>query len=60
MVDRRMNGWRFGPTRDDRRKFHPDLVPFEELPASIQAYDYAIIDWLNENLPKAEGGLKRG
>ncbi len=59
MVDRRMNGWRFGPNRDNRRKFHPDLVPFDDLPDDIQAYDYAIVDWLNDNLPRAEAGLKR-
>ena len=32
-------GWRYGPRRDDARKEHPDLVPYEELPESEKAYD---------------------
>ena len=32
-------GWRCGPTRDDSRKEHPNLVPFEELPESEREYD---------------------
>lgn len=32
-------GWRFGPRRDDARKEHPCLVPYEELPESEKAYD---------------------
>ena len=37
---RRMNeGWRWGQTRDDARKLHPSLVPYEELPESEKAYD---------------------
>ena len=30
-ADRQLNGWRFGAVRDDRRKHHPDLIPFDEL-----------------------------
>jgi hypothetical protein len=59
MVDRRMNGWRYGRVRDDRRKFHPDLVPFDDLSPEIQAFDYAIADWLSTHLPRGEGGLIR-
>lgn len=36
---RAAEGWRFGPVRDDGRKEHPDLVPFEELPESEREYD---------------------
>lgn len=32
-------GWRYGPQRDDARKEHPDLVPYEELPESEKEYD---------------------
>ena len=32
-------GWRCGPRRDDAAKTTPLLVPYEELPASEQAYD---------------------
>lgn len=32
-------GWRPGPERDDGRRLHPCLVPYEELPESERAYD---------------------
>jgi hypothetical protein len=60
VTDRRLNGWRYGVEQDDRRKIHPDLIPFDELPASTQDYHYKIADWLDGFLPRAAGGLKRG
>jgi hypothetical protein len=33
------DGWRYGLTRDDRRREHPCLVPYEELPESEKDYD---------------------
>jgi ryanodine receptor 2 len=33
------DGWRFGPTRDDRQKKHPCLVAYDKLPESEKAYD---------------------
>ncbi len=32
-------GWTFGPERDDNRKEHPCLIPYEELPEIEKAYD---------------------
>ena len=32
-------GWRYGPRRDDARKEHPNLVPYEELSESDKDYD---------------------
>ena len=32
-------GWTYGQRRDDARKTHPDLVPYEVLPESEKAYD---------------------
>jgi hypothetical protein len=32
-------GWRFGLQRDDEKKEHPCLVPYEELPESEREYD---------------------
>ncbi len=32
-------GWRYGPKRDDKRKNHPDLVPYERLLESEKEYD---------------------
>jgi hypothetical protein len=36
---RMAEGWRYGPRRDDTRKEHPDLVPYEDLSDSEKAYD---------------------
>jgi hypothetical protein len=33
------DGWRYGPQRDDKRKQHPGLVPYEELSDAEQEYD---------------------
>lgn len=32
-------GWRYGATRKDKEKEHPDLVPYDELPESEKEYD---------------------
>ena len=32
-------GWTYGPERDDRRKTHPDLVSYDDLPESEKEYD---------------------
>jgi hypothetical protein len=37
---RRMSdGWRFGSTRDDPKKKHPSLIPYEQLSDSEKEYD---------------------
>ena len=33
------DGWRYGPRRDDARKEHPSLAPYEELSESEKEYD---------------------
>jgi hypothetical protein len=38
---RMADGWRWGESRDDARKLHPSLVPYEELPESEKKYDRA-------------------
>jgi ryanodine receptor 2 len=32
-------GWTYGAVRDDAKKTHPCLVPYEELPESEKEYD---------------------
>jgi hypothetical protein len=32
-------GWQYGESRDDKRKLHPCLVPYDQLPESEKAYD---------------------
>ena len=36
---RMSEGWRYGPKRDDPKKEHPCLVPYEQLPESEKEYD---------------------
>ena len=38
-AQRLAQGWTFGPQRDDARKLHPCLVPYDELPESEKEYD---------------------
>ena len=38
-LQRIRDGWRHGPTRDDAKKEHPCLVPYEQLPESEKEYD---------------------
>ena len=38
---RMADGWRWGAARDDARKLHPSLIPYEELPESEKDYDRA-------------------
>jgi class 3 adenylate cyclase len=33
------DGWRYGRERNDRRKEHPDLIPYGQLPDSEKSYD---------------------
>lgn len=36
---RMADGWTYGEVRDDARKTHPCLVPYEQLPESEKEYD---------------------
>lgn len=33
------DGWSYGERRDDERKLHPCLIPYEELPEAEKEYD---------------------
>ena len=37
-------GWIAGPKRDDKKKTHPGLVPFEQLEKTEQDYDREIVE----------------
>jgi len=39
LATRIAQGWRFGPERNDARKEHPCLIPYEELPEEERTYD---------------------
>jgi RyR domain/TrkA-N domain len=34
-----LSGWKFGKDRDDKKKIHPYLIPYEELTEEIKQYD---------------------
>jgi hypothetical protein len=36
---RMVEGWTYGPVRDDEKKKHPDLIPYSALPDSEKEYD---------------------
>lgn len=38
-VTRRSEGWTYGPLRDDHKKQHPDMLPYNRLPESEKEYD---------------------
>lgn len=39
MAQRIKDGWKYGEHRDDKKKTHPCIVPYEELPESEKEYD---------------------
>ncbi|WP_166793585.1 MULTISPECIES: RyR domain-containing protein [unclassified Frankia] len=43
MVERQANGWRYGPHRDNDRKTHPMLVPWDDLDAPSREKDHETI-----------------
>lgn len=38
-AERISQGWRYGAVRDDARKLHPDLIPFEYLTEAEKRFD---------------------
>lgn len=36
---RLQQGWTFGPVRDDKRKTHPCLIPYADLPEEEKVHD---------------------
>lgn len=36
---RKEEGWKYGPERDDKNKKHPDLIPYSDLTESEKEYD---------------------
>jgi hypothetical protein len=39
MVDRMLNGWKYGRKRNDADKIHDDLIPYSQLSEEIKNYD---------------------
>ena len=41
--EKRLNGWTFGITKDDNKKTHPSLIPYEELSESEKEKDRQLV-----------------
>lgn len=50
MKARMAAGWTLGPKRDDAKKEHPCLVPYDELSEEEKGYDYATAEAVVEKL----------
>lgn len=37
--NRKQEGWKYGPERDDEKKLHPDMIAYSQLPESEKLYD---------------------
>lgn len=40
MAEKLAAGWRYGPEKDEKKKLHPCMVPFDQLPPGQQAKDH--------------------
>lgn len=50
MRERMEARWTLGPRRDDAKKEHPCLVPYDELSEEEKGYDYATAEAVVEKL----------
>ena len=58
-ASRRLSGWRFGATRDNTKKLHPDLVPWDDLEESNREYDREPVRNLPQLLAAIGYGIER-
>ncbi len=59
IADRRMSGWVSGGMRDNARKIHDNIVPFDALSDELKAYDYQFVDLLDKVLKRRADGMQR-
>jgi len=45
-AQRRLDGWRWAdlPAKDDQRRLHPALAPYDGLSATLKSYDRALVE----------------
>ncbi len=58
--DRMVEGWTYGPQRDDAARKHPDLIPYAELPDSEREYDRRSVMETMKAMVKLGYRLERG
>jgi len=44
MAERLMDGWRWGVERDNMKKFHPDILPYQQLRESVKELDRNVVE----------------
>jgi hypothetical protein len=59
IADRRISGWRYGEKRNNLRKHHPDIQPFDRLSEKVKSYDRKSVDQLQKILTRGTGSLTR-
>lgn len=57
-VERKVLGWTLGP-RDDIRRTHPDMKPWDELDEGQREYDRSVVRASRENLPTIGWTIRR-
>ena len=50
MIDRLLDGWRYGKARDNKRLLHPDLRPYKDLSEAVKELDRAQIRQLRATI----------
>ncbi len=58
MNQKLIDGWKFGPVKDEVQKTHPCMVPYAELPATQRAKDY-IFKAVVDSVGRTYAGLTR-
>ena len=43
VINKMLDGWKYGSERNDRKKLHPSMIPWEKLSESEKSKDYAMV-----------------
>lgn len=54
MHEKEEQGWKYGPVKDEKNKFHPCMVGFKDLPAHQKAKDFIFRQVVHSMRPFAE------
>lgn len=57
--DRKRRGWTYAPVRDNAKKHHPCLIPWEDLPEVEKEKDRAVVRQLAEQVARAKFRVRR-
>lgn len=54
LADKIKDGWKYGPKKDEKKKEHPSMVPFEQLPVLDQLKDALFLSIVRALVPRKE------